>query len=51
MGMVQVPTDQIIEMVAVWRPFVPAIGSVNMILFVSLAFMIGRAVIGIRATY
>jgi hypothetical protein len=51
MRMVQVPTDEIVEMVAVRCAFVPAIGSVNMILFVSLASVIGRTGTGVEATY
>ena len=51
MGIVKVPTYQIINMVPMRCAFVPAIGAVNMFLTVPFAFVAGRAAVWVGATY
>jgi hypothetical protein len=51
MGMVQVSVDQVIEMVAVRHPVVTAVGPVHMILGVTTALVLGRAVRGVRCAH
>jgi hypothetical protein len=51
MGMVEVPTHQIINVVAMRRAFMPAVGAVNMFAIVPFTLMAGRAAVRVRAAY
>jgi hypothetical protein len=46
----KMPTDDVIEVISVRRSFVAALGSVSVLLLVTLAFVAGRAVVWIRTT-
>jgi hypothetical protein len=51
MGVMQVPTYQIIKVVPMRCAFMPALWAVNMFSFVPFAFMVGRAGVRVGAIY
>jgi len=51
MGMVEVPTNHIINVVPVRCAFMPALCAVSVFTIVSAAFMVGGAAVWVGATY
>jgi hypothetical protein len=51
MGVVEVPTYQIIKVVPVWRAFMPAAWAMSMCALVSFARVVGRAAVRVGATH
>jgi hypothetical protein len=49
-GVVQVPVDEVVDMVAVWHRLMPTTGAVLVAGLVAVAMMVGSAAIGILRT-
>jgi hypothetical protein len=49
MRVMKMPADDVIEVISVWRSLVATLGSVAVLLVVTLAIVVGRAVVWVGA--